>query len=113
MPVFKLTQTPPLPKKPRPIVIIGAGGIVRDAHLPAYRKCGFRVAGIFDLDPTRCGFLAAKFEVGHAFSSLQEAVDQAPPRAVFDIAVPASAILDILPHLPDGGGVLIQKPMGG
>ena len=28
----------PLPKKKTKIVIIGAGGIVTDAHLPAYKK---------------------------------------------------------------------------
>src|SRR5580698_10179211 len=28
------------------IGIVGAGGIVRHGHLPAYRKFGFRVAGI-------------------------------------------------------------------
>jgi predicted dehydrogenase len=32
-------------------VIIGAGGIVRNAHLPAYRKAGFPVAAIVDSDP--------------------------------------------------------------
>ena len=39
----------PLPRTERPIVIVGAGGIVRDAHLPAYRLAGFRVHGICDL----------------------------------------------------------------
>ena len=28
----------PRPKNVRPIMIIGAGGIVRDAHLPAYKN---------------------------------------------------------------------------
>ena len=35
-----------LPRNPRPIVILGAGGIVHDAHLPAYRKAGYPVFGI-------------------------------------------------------------------
>ena len=35
-----------LPDHPRPIVLIGAGGIVRDAHLPAYAKAGFTVASL-------------------------------------------------------------------
>jgi hypothetical protein len=30
-----LRQTWPLPARPRPIVLIGAGGIVQDAQLPA------------------------------------------------------------------------------
>ena len=32
-------------RKPLPIVMIGAGGIVRNAHLPAYRKGGLPVCG--------------------------------------------------------------------
>ena len=39
---------PPVPKSPRPIVILGAGGIVRAAHLPAYAKAGFPVIAVAD-----------------------------------------------------------------
>ena len=37
-----------LPKNKKPIVIIGAGGIVSDAHLPAYQKalCQFIISRI-------------------------------------------------------------------
>ena len=38
-----LKQAWPVPSAPRPIVIVGAGGIVSDAHMPAYRKAGFAV----------------------------------------------------------------------
>ena len=44
----ELRQRPLAPSKPRPIVCIGAGGIVHDAHLPAYRAAGLPVAGVFD-----------------------------------------------------------------
>lgn len=47
---ISVNQAPALPQSPRPIVLIGAGGIVRDAHLPAYAKAGFDVAGVYDLD---------------------------------------------------------------
>ena len=40
-------------RTPRPIVIIGAGAIVRTAHLPVYRRLGFPVAGLFDIDTER------------------------------------------------------------
>ena len=40
----------PLPQRPRPVYVIGAGGIVNDGHLPAYKIAGFDVTGIFDLD---------------------------------------------------------------
>jgi len=107
-----INQKPPMPESPAPIVIIGAGGIVKDAHLPAYRKAGFKVQGIYDKDPAKAMALAGVFEVGHVCKSLGEAVDLGQGKAVFDVAVPAAAILDVLPSLPDESGVLIQKPMG-
>jgi predicted dehydrogenase len=112
MPQFSIDQKPPLPLSPRPIVSIGAGNIVRNAHLPAYAKAGFKVAGLFDLDKARAESVARDFGIERVYATLQEAIRNAPERAVFDVAVPASAILQILPHLPDGAGVLIQKPMG-
>ena len=39
----------PLPSNKKPIVLIGAGGIVKDAHLPAYKKAGFKVIGLSDI----------------------------------------------------------------
>ena len=112
LPALPLNQKPPLPNVPRPIVSIGAGGIVHDAHLPAYRKAGFQVVGIYDLNPERARALAGQFGIERVFPSLASAVREAPAHAVFDVAVPASAILEVLPHLPGGRGVLIQKPLG-
>lgn len=112
MPQLPLNQKPPFPSVPRPIVIIGAGGIVRDAHLPAYRKAGFDVAGIYDLNVDRAQSLASQFAVRRVFRSLEETVTEAPANAVLDVAVPASALMSVLPHLPENRGVLIQKPLG-
>jgi predicted dehydrogenase len=95
----------------RPIVIIGAGGIVRDAHLPAYSKAGFHIHGIYDRDHAKAEALAAEYGVP-VLASLDEAATSAGESTVFDVAVPASAIESILHQLPDGHGVLIQKPMG-
>jgi predicted dehydrogenase len=97
---------------PRPIVSVGAGGIVHDAHLPAYRKAGFPVAAIVDPDRAKAEGLAAKFGIGQTFASLAEAHPQLPEEVVYDVAVPASVILKVLPQIPDGAAVLIQKPMG-
>ncbi|HEX2861951.1 MAG TPA: Gfo/Idh/MocA family oxidoreductase [Lacunisphaera sp.] len=102
----------PLPRSPRPIISIGAGGIVRDAHLPAYRLAGFTVAGLHDRDSAKAAQLAADFGVPRVFGSLAEAVAGAPADAIFDVAVPASALGDVLPALPAGAAVLIQKPFG-
>ena len=107
--VTNLRQSWPLPSQPRPIVIIGAGGIVNDAHLPAYRLAGFPVAGVFDLDGDKSRALAAKWDIP-AFVTLEAAI--ATPNAVYDLALPPSAHLSVLPKLPDGAAVLLQKPMG-
>jgi predicted dehydrogenase len=102
----------PRPKVARPIVMIGAGGIVNDAHLPAYRKAGFPVAALVDVNREKGESLAKKFGVPFVSNTIAEAVRYAPADAVFDVAVPAKVIPDILPQLPDGAAVLIQKPMG-
>ena len=112
-----MTQTPiqqkaPLPTTPRPIVSIGSGGIVHDAHYPAYKKAGFPVIGLFDPNQERATFMAKTFGVSQTYASLSKAVKEAPTDAIFDIAVPASAIPSVLAEIPQGRGVLIQKPMG-
>lgn len=104
-----LQQHWPMPSNPRPIVIIGTGGIVKDAHLPAYRKAGFAVAGLLDLDRARAEALAAEWDIPTVFGSIEEAAAQ---DAVFDIAAPPVAHADILGALPEGATVLLQKPMG-
>jgi predicted dehydrogenase len=104
--------TAPLPKVARPIVVIGSGGIVRDAHLPAYRKAKFPVVALVDTSRERADELAKASAIPFSSNSIAEAVQYAPKDAIFDIAVPAKAIPSILPQLPDGAAVLIQKPMG-
>lgn len=107
-----IIQTPVLPKSPRPIVIVGAGGIVRDAHLPAYKKVGFSVHGITDLAREKAEALAQEYAIPNVYHSTDEAVRHAPPDVVYDVAVPASATLSVLEALPAGSVVLMQKPMG-
>jgi predicted dehydrogenase len=105
-----LRQSWALPSRPRPIVMIGAGAIVRSAHLPAYTRLGFPVAGLFDIRPVTARETAAQFAVPVVFSTLAEAAAVADP--VFDVAVPGDQILAVLRCLPPGAPVLIQKPMG-
>lgn len=101
-----------LPEDPRPIVVLGAGGIVRDAHLPAYRKANFPVFGIANRTRARAEALAEQFDIERTFGSVQEAVDAAPSDAIFDLALMPEQYLDALSALPSGAPVLIQKPLG-
>ncbi len=103
-----LRQAWDLPSRPCSIVLIGAGGIVQDAHLPAYRRAGFPVLGVYDLDPAKAEALAARWGI-RRFASLAEVAAQ---DAVFDVATPPGAHLDVLRALPEGAAVLMQKPMG-
>ncbi|TYC60987.1 Gfo/Idh/MocA family oxidoreductase [Rhodobacterales bacterium] len=104
-----LSQEWPLPSNPRPIVTFGAGSIVGDAHFPAYRKGGFPIAGLFDPDHDKAKKLADEWGVT-AFRTQEEAL--AVPDAIFDLATPPTVHAGILSAIPEGAGVLIQKPMG-
>jgi len=120
------TQRWPRPSSPLPIVVIGAGGIVNASHLPAYRACGLVVAGVFDIDRGRAKKTAEQWAVPRVFESLEEAAGSIDarsgpkdkvnfhglPRGVFDIAIPAASIAEVLSRLPRGCAALIQKPMG-
>lgn len=109
IPVEELRQSWPCPSAPRPVVIIGAGGIVNDAHLPAYRLADLPVAGLYDIDGGKAEALAAKWGT-QPIATLEQAV--AMEGAVFDLALPPAAHLDVLPKLPRGAAILLQKPMG-
>jgi predicted dehydrogenase len=100
----------PMPKKPLPIVSIGAGGIVRDAHYPAYRKAGFEIFGLYDASAAAARRTASEFGVTHVFRTIEEATEA--ERVVYDVAVPADQIVPVLRALPQRSIVLIQKPMG-
>ncbi len=107
-----IRQRATLPASPRPIVSIGLGGIVHDAHYPAYKIAGFEVVGGFDVDVERARMMREKFAIPRLYDSLSQAIEAAPDDAVFDIAVPGGAIVDILREIPPGRAALIQKPMG-
>lgn len=103
---------PALPETKQPIIIIGAGGIVADAHLPAYKIAGFEVYGIVNRTKARAQKLADAFGIPHVFDTVAEAVAAAPENTVFDITIMPEQYIETLKQLPDGAAVLIQKPMG-
>jgi predicted dehydrogenase len=107
-----MTWNGQLPVNSRPVVLIGAGGIVNAAHLPAYKIAGFPVEGIYDIDPGKAKSTADSFNIPTVYNSIEELVARRSPNSVFDIAVPGSAILNVLAQVPNGTAVLLQKPMG-
>jgi len=109
---MQILYKPELPKTKQPIIIIGASGIVKDAHLPAYKMAGFEVFGITNRTFAKAQAMAAEFGIPHAFESVADAVQHAPANAVYDITVLPEQYIEILEQLPDGAAVLIQKPMG-
>jgi predicted dehydrogenase len=90
--------------------VIGAGAIVRTAHLPAYNRLRFPIAGLFDIRREAAVATARQFGVTSVFDSIENARDV--DNAIFDVAVPGSEVAGVLEQLPHGAPVLIQKPMG-
>lgn len=103
-----LKQEWDVPSVRRPIVIFGAGSIVRDAHLPAWMSGGYVVAGITDPDYAKAKALAE----AHGTRALTVDEALAVENAVFDLATPPAAHASILKTLPEGAPCLVQKPMG-
>jgi predicted dehydrogenase len=93
------------------IGIIGAGGIVSGAHLPAYRAAGLRVRTIFDVDRDKAAGVAAAHGIEHVAGSVEEllATDGVD---IVDIAVPPWVQPDVVPIVAAAGKhMLCQKPL--
>lgn len=91
--------------------VIGAGGIVQGAHLPAYQKAGLPIRAITDINQAKAQALADEFGIPQVYASA-EALLADPEIEVVDIAVPASeqpAL--VLAALDAGKHVLAQKPL--
>lgn len=101
-----------IPVTSLPIFLVGAGGIVTTAHLPAYQLAGYAVKGIYDLDQQKAKTAAQAFAIPAVYDKLEDMVKDAKGDVVFDLAVPATAIPSLLEQLPDKANVLMQKPMG-
>lgn len=94
-----------------PIAIVGAGGIVDGAHLPAYAKAGLEVVGITDIDIDKAADVAKRHNIPKVYSNLDELL--ADSRAqVIDIAVPSVAQPAIFAKVASARrNILAQKPM--
>jgi len=68
------------------IGIIGAGGIVNYAHLPAYKKAGFKVLAVSDKNLAQAQRTAAQHNIPKVYASVDELLSN-PEIQIVDIAV--------------------------
>ncbi len=108
-----------LPHMPRDrsvgIGCIGAGFIMADCHLVAYRQVGFNPVAIASRTPERAKEVAARHAIPKAYNTYHELLDDEAVEVV-DIAVPPDVQLDVIREVVQRSGrirgVLAQKPLG-
>jgi predicted dehydrogenase len=96
------------------IGVVGAGFIVRDCHLAAYRDAGFRVVAIASRTAARAEEVAQHHGVARAYQTYGELLEDRDVQVV-DIAVPPDRqlgiIRDVVRHNDHVRAVLAQKPL--
>ncbi len=107
---LKLKQKWESPNQTLPVIFIGAGGIIRNAHIPAYNKLNLKIEGVYDINKETARSLAKDFNISNVYEDLNKTVNN--ENVVFDIAVPADKLLSIVKVLPNNSNALLQKPMG-
>ncbi|HTQ61303.1 MAG TPA: Gfo/Idh/MocA family oxidoreductase [Candidatus Solibacter sp.] len=106
-----LDYKPKLPKKlDRGIGIVGAGGIVNYAHLPAYKKAGFHVVAITDQKAEAAEKTAREHGIPKVYRGVDELLED-PQVEIVDIAVYPDAQSEIVAKAAAAGKhMLCQKP---
>lgn len=94
------------------IGIVGCGGIVNYAHLPAYRTHGLRVLACHDQDPEAAARTARDHGIPRVAATLDDLLDD-PAIEIVDIAVTPWAQAGIAERaIAAGKHLLCQKPLG-
>ena len=104
---------PLLPRK-RDLAIgcIGAGFIMNDCHLVAYRNAGFNPVAITSLTAEKREAAAKRHNIKKVYDTWQKLVDDTEIE-ILDIAVPPDVQMDILRYVTAKNhfkGILVQKP---
>jgi hypothetical protein len=112
---LSLNYLPRLPRrKDFGIGCIGAGFIMRDCHLVAYRQAGFRPLAIASRRPENAQAVARLHAVPRCYSTYQELLDDEEVHIV-DVAVPPDrqleVMVEVVKHADHVKGVLAQKPL--
>lgn len=107
-----LDDKPRMPRRTdHGIGIVGAGGIVNYAHLPAYKKAGFKVLGITDKNREQAERTARDHGIPRVYPSLQDLLHD-PHVEIVDVAVYPWEQLAIVEQASAAGKhLLCQKPL--
>jgi predicted dehydrogenase len=115
-PDIALNHLPILPRrKDWRIGCVGAGFIVRDCHLVAYRNAGFNPIAIASRNPATAQEAAKR----HGISTVHDTIDALlanPEVEILDVAVPPDVQPDLIHKAIERGrgrlrGILAQKPL--
>src|SRR5262245_31630936 len=107
-----------LPRLPRRldyrIGCIGAGFIMRDCHLVAYRQAGFNPVAIASRNPDNARAVAAQHRIPQTYETVDQLLGDRSIEGL-DVAVPPDLQPDILRKAARHGdhikGILAQKPL--
>jgi predicted dehydrogenase len=112
MSALDVNWKPQLPQKmDYGIASIGCGGVVQYAHMPAYRKAGFRLVGAYDINRENAEKVAQENNIPTVYDSLEGLLAD-PTVDIVDIAVPAWEQLKIVEQVAAAGKhMLCQKPL--
>src|SRR5918999_366445 len=111
-----LDYLPKLPKDKSPgIGCIGAGFIMADCHLVAYRQAGFNPVAIASRDPQHARAVAERHAIPKAYDDYRKLLADERVQ-VLDVAVPPDVQLEVVreavKHKGHLRGILAQKPLG-
>lgn len=112
---LSLNHAPRLPRRMDwRIGCLGAGFIMRDCHLVAYRQAGFNPVAIASRNPATARAVAKQHEIANVHDTYEQLL--ADPRVeVIDVAVPPDAqpalIHAACRHAGHIKGILAQKPL--
>jgi predicted dehydrogenase len=115
IPPPELAYDPPLPRdRSLGIGCAGAGFIMADCHLAAYREAGFRPVAIWSRSRSRAEEVARRHGIPRVHGSLRELLAD-PEVEVLDVAVPPHVqpeVIDVaLARRGRLRGILAQKPL--
>jgi predicted dehydrogenase len=112
---LQLNYLPRLPRrKDWRIGCIGAGFIMRDCHLVAYRQAGFNPVAITSRKSDHAHAVAAQHKIAKAHRDIDELLAD-PSIEILDVAVPPVMQAEVLRKAAEHGdhlrGILAQKPL--